>query len=191
MKEGSVAREVIEWLVHITLAVVFTLLTVNYIGQFTIVRGNSMFPTIKNNSVLVIEKLSKHFGRLEQGDIVVLKIPEFLDGDKTFAVKRIIAGEGQQISIRKGSVYVDGDRLNETYINGTDTLAAAGMYDDITVPEGYVYILGDNRLPGASKDSRTFGPVAVNRIEGRVVFRLFPFREAGGQFGSKGSFASF
>jgi signal peptidase I len=138
-----------------------------------------MLPTLKNNNIVVIEKLTQRFGGLKRGDIVVLRIPEFLSDGKIYAVKRVIATEGQRITITDGKVYVDGEKLNENYINGEDTLAAIGLHDDITVPAGYIYILGDNRLPGESKDSRTFGPVETNRIAGRVVFRLFPLREFG------------
>ena len=49
----------------------------------------------------------------------------------------------------------------------------SSIHNDLTVPQGHIYVLGDNRLPGESKDSRTFGPVSTSRVEGRVVFRLF------------------
>jgi len=179
MKQSLIVREIIDWLVHIALAVVFTLLVINYVGQFTIVQGNSMLPTLKNNDILVIEKLTGRFGEYKQGDIVVLKIPELLGDGKTYAIKRIIALGGQRVTIRDGSVLVDGSGLEEPYINGRETLAAAGIYDDMEVPEDCIYVLGDNRLPGASKDSRFFGPVNSERIAGKVVFRLFPFSDMG------------
>ncbi len=179
MKQDFIVREIIDWLVHIALAVVVTLLVINYVGQFTIVQGNSMLPTLKNNNILILEKLTQRFGQYRQGDIVVLRIPELLDDGKTYAIKRVIAFEGQRVTIREGSLLIDGVRLEEPYINGQETLAAAGVYDDLVVPEGCIYVLGDNRLPGASRDSRTFGPVNADRIAGRVVFRLFPFSDMG------------
>jgi signal peptidase I len=172
-------KEIISWLTHIGLSIAVTLVIVNFIGQFTIVQGNSMLPTLENNDILVIEKLTQQFGEFTRGDVVVVRIPEFLDDGKTYAVKRIAATEGQRIAIHNGEVYVDGEKLQETYINGSETQVAAGLHDDITVPRGAIYILGDNRLPGESKDSRTFGPVELKRIAGRVVFRLFPFRGFG------------
>lgn len=179
MKQGVIVREIIDWLVHIALAIVVTLLVINYVGQFTIVQGNSMLPTLKNNNILIIEKITQRFGQYRQGDIVVLRIPELLGNGKTYAIKRIIAFEGQRVTIREGALLIDGVWLEEPYINGKETLAATGVYDDLVVPKGCIYVLGDNRLPGASKDSRTFGPINADRIAGRVVFRLFPFSDLG------------
>lgn len=172
-------KEILDWLKQIGLAIVVTFFIVNFVGQFTIVQGNSMLPTLENNDILIIEKLTQRFGAYKQGDIVVVKIPEFLDGGKTYAIKRIAATEGQRIAIHDGEVFVDGEKLQETYINGSETQIAAGLHDDLTVPKDAVYILGDNRLPGQSKDSRYFGPISVKQITGRVIFRLFPLRGFG------------
>lgn len=179
MKDDKIVKELLDWLLHIALALAFTFIIINYVGQFTVVQGNSMLPTLKPNSVLVIEKLTRRFGSLKQGNIIVVRIPELLGDGKTYAVKRIIATGGQKVVIKEGKVYVDGMELSEDYINGAGTFSAKGMYDDITVPDDCIYILGDNRYPGASKDSRIFGPINCDRVEGRVIFRLFPFSELG------------
>lgn len=179
MERDRVIKEVISWLKHIGLAVVVTIIIVNFLGQFTLVQGNSMFPTLENNDVLIIEKLTQRFGEFKPGDIVVVKIPELLGSGKTYAIKRIIAVQGQRITIRDGKVSVDGVLLQEPYINGKETQIAKGLHDDLTVPAGGIYVLGDNRLPNESRDSRSFGPIKVDRVVGRVVFRLFPFRRLG------------
>ncbi len=179
MERDRVMKEVISWLKHIGLAILITFIIVNFIGQFTIVQGNSMLPTLENNNILIIEKLTQRFGQFKQGDIVVVRIPEYLDDGKTYAVKRILATEGQKIAIHNGAVFVDGQKLQETYIHGNETQIAPGLHDDMTVPAGTIYLLGDNRLPGESRDSRTFGPIELKRIAGRVVFRLFPLRGFG------------
>ncbi|HEY8499177.1 MAG TPA: signal peptidase I [Clostridia bacterium] len=179
MIKSPAAREIIRWLAQIAPAVIITVFIITYIGQFTIVKGNSMLPTFKNNTILLIEKLTKRFGTLKNGDIVVIKIPEYLDDKKTYAIKRIIATQGQHILIKDGYVYINGNRLNEGYTGGIEIGPVSSLHNDLTVPEGYIYVLGDNRLPGESKDSRIFGPIAASRVEGRVVFRLFPFSELG------------
>lgn len=178
MKNDAVKKELIDWLVHIALAIVITLFIINYIGQFTIVKGDSMLPTLKDGNVLIIEKITQRFGRIKQGDIVVVKIPDLLGKGKTYAVKRVIATEGQRVEIRDGKVYVDNEELDEQYITGNDTFAT-GQFSDMVVPDNCIYVLGDNRLPGASKDSRTFGPVDKSKIAGRVIFRIFPLSEIG------------
>jgi len=178
MKNDTVKKEIIDWLVHFALAIVITLVIINYIGQFTIVKGNSMLPTLKDNNILVIEKLTQRFGQIKQGDIVVVRIPDLLGKGKTYAVKRVIATEGQRIEIKDGKVYVDGEELEENYTSGGDTFAT-GDFSDMVIPENCIYVLGDNRLPGASKDSRTFGPVDESKIAGKVIFRIFPLTEMG------------
>lgn len=177
--EPRLIKEVTGWLKSIGLAVVVTFIVVNFLGQFTLVHGNSMLPTLGHNDVLVIEKLTQRFGEFKPGDIVVVKIPELLGNGKTYAIKRIVAVQGQKITIREGKVFVDGVLLQEPYVNGNETQIVQGIHDDLTVPAGGVYLLGDNRLPGESRDSRTFGPVDVERIVGRVVFRLFPLGRLG------------
>lgn len=175
---GNVKKEIIDWLVHIAPVIVITLLIIKYIGQFTIVQGNSMFPTLKDNNILIIEKVTQHFGQIKQGDIVVVKIPDLLGKGKTYAVKRVIATEGQKVEIKDGKVFVDGTELDESYTSSDETFAT-GEFSDMTVPDDCIYVLGDNRLPGASRDSRTFGPLNRNTITGRVIFRVYPFNQFG------------
>jgi signal peptidase I len=179
MFKSPVAKGIIRWLAQIAPAIIITFFVVTYIAQFTLVKGDSMLPTFKNNTILLIEKLTQRFGTLKNGDVVVIKIPEYLDDKKTYAIKRIIATGGQHIAIKDGYVLVNGNKLNEDYTGGVAMGPFSSIHNDLTVPQGHIYVLGDNRLPGESKDSRTFGPVSTSRVEGRVVFRLFPFSELG------------
>lgn len=95
---------------------------------------------------------------------------------KTDFVKRVIGLPGDHVEIKEGSVFVNGQRLNETYLDkGTITDAHGGMFTDITVPDGYVYVLGDNR--NNSTDSRMFGCIPINKIEGRAVWRFWPLNK--------------
>ena len=96
MDRNRVMKEIVDWLVHIVTAIVITIIIIRFVGQFTIVQGNSMYPTLQNNDILIIEKLTQQFGQFKQGDIVVLKIPEQLGDGKTYAVKRIVALEGRR-----------------------------------------------------------------------------------------------
>ncbi len=172
-------REIIDWVVHILIAVALGLGITTFIGRLTVVDGNSMSPTLKNQNVLIIESITPRFGTIKQGDIVVLKIPELLEGTKKYAIKRIIAKENQHVVIRDGKVFVDGIVLEESYTNSKETFADGSPYADIIVPEGCVYLLGDNRIPDKSRDSRTFGVVSEKRIVGKCWVRIFPFSQAG------------
>ncbi|HZK28083.1 MAG TPA: signal peptidase I [Thermoclostridium sp.] len=174
----AIKKEIIDWLVHFVLAIVVTLFIITYIGQITIVQGNSMLPTLRNNNIIIIEKLALRLGNIKQGNIVVIKIPELLGDNKSYAVKRVLATEGQKVEILDGQVFVDGEIIEEKYTNGGDTFAT-GDFSDMVVPKNCIYVLGDNRLPGASKDSRVFGPISKDRVAGKAVFRLYPFSEIG------------
>jgi signal peptidase I, bacterial type len=177
--EKRIIKEVIDWGLHIGIAVLLAVLVVTFLGRITVVEGTSMTPTLHNNDVLIIESITPRFGTLHQGDIVVLRIPELLGNNRKYAVKRIIAVENQHVLIKDGKVYVDGKELSEPYINGSYTDEMNDLYSDITVPEGCIYVLGDNRLPGKSHDSRVFGPVNKERVVGRCFVRIFPFSDFG------------
>ena len=172
-------KNILEWLLHIIVAIGLGLVIILYVGRLTIVDGNSMAPTLQNQNVIIIESLTQRFDSIKPGDIVVLKIPELLEGDKKYAIKRIIAVENQHVEIRDGKVFVDGTALVENYINGEATIADDAMYADVIVPEDCIYVLGDNRMPEKSRDSRTFGVIKEDRIIGKSWIRLFPFSEAG------------
>lgn len=172
-------KNILDWTLHIAVAIALGIVIIVFVGRLTIVEGNSMTPTLKSQNVVIIESITQRLGTLKPGDIVVLKIPELLDGHKKYAIKRIIAMENQHVEIRDGKVFVDGQALKENYINGEETTAGDPLYADVIVPKGCIYVLGDNRIPDKSRDSRTFGAVNQDRIIGKCWIRLFPFSEAG------------
>jgi signal peptidase I len=171
--------EILDWAVHLVAAIILGFLIIIFVGRLTIVEGNSMSPTLQNNNILIIESITQRLGTIEQGDIVVLKIPELLSGRGKYAIKRVIAKENQHVIISDGKVYVDGIPLQEDYISTDETLSENSLYADIVVPEGCIFVLGDNRIPGKSSDSRYFGPVNEDRIVGRAWVRIYPFTDAG------------
>lgn len=172
-------KEISGWVFNIAAAVVLGLAIITFLGRLTVVNGNSMSPTLKNQNVLIIESITPRFGTIEPGDIVVLKVPELLEGNQKYAIKRVIAKENQHVKIYDGNVFIDGVKISENYINGEKTYADNSLYADIIVPEGCIYVLGDNRIPEKSRDSRVFGPVKEDRIVGKCWIRAFPFTEAG------------
>lgn len=172
-------QEILEWILYLVVSVVLALLIVNYLGRFTVVDGNSMQPTLQNRNVVIVESLSLRMSGLENGDIVVMKIPELLGGSRTYAIKRIIAMEGQQVRIADGKVHVDGILLSEPYTSDIPTLADGSPYQEMVVPAGCLYVLGDNRNPDKSRDSRIFGVVSTERVIGKAFVRLFPFSRVG------------
>ena len=176
---NKTVRNIVEWVLHVVLAVALGIIIIVFLGRLAVVDGNSMNPTLQNQDIIIIEAITPRFGAIKPGDIVVLKIPELLDNRKEYAIKRVIATENQQVEIKDGKVFVDGILLSESYINSDKTTIEDPLYSDVVVPEGGVYILGDNRIPDKSLDSRTFGTVNADRIIGKIWIRIFPFSKAG------------
>lgn len=177
VKGSLILREVIDWILHISIAILVGIFVVTFVAQRTIVDGNSMLPTLHNGDQLIVEKITPKLGKLKRGDVVTVYIPEMLGEGKEYVVKRIIAMAGDTIEIKDGVVSVNGEELEEHYVNGSQTHSVNLDYSKITVPEGHVYIMGDNRLPNASLDSRSFGPIDIKKITGKVLIRYYPFRK--------------
>jgi signal peptidase I len=129
-----------------------------------IINGHSMNPTIENKSVLFINKI---FFTPQKGDIVVIKSPDGYN-----IIKRIIGLPHDKIAIIDDVTYVNGKTLREDYTKGTSVDVA-----EVTIPEGEVFVVGDNRTPGESLDSRdpNVGTFSIQNIIGEAVFSLFPF----------------
>ncbi len=138
--------------------------------------GTSMYPTLDDNDRII---LTASYGEPENGDIVVTCQPSKSPLIPDVLVKRVIATEGQTVDIdfSNGIVYVDGVALDEPYIN-EKTHDRESFDKPVTVPEGHVFVMGDNR--NASTDSRDdrVGFIREEYILGEALFRIAPF----GQF---------
>jgi signal peptidase I len=180
MGEKSQIKELLDWIMHIAVAVLAGLLIVTFVAQRTIVFNYSMEPTLYQGDNLIVEKLGPRLGRLKSGDIVTIKdASDFLSEEGKTIIKRIIAVENDIVEIKEGNVYVNGKRLNESYINGDTTKTVRKEYSDyFKIPEGHVYVLGDNRAANII-DSRSIGAIAVEKVQGRAVFRIYPFDRIG------------
>lgn len=102
-----------------------------------------------------------------------------LEMKKTSYIKRVIGIEGDHIEIKDGKVYLNGEESEENYLDEgvKTTMETYGVYSDIVVPEGYVFVMGDNREH--SIDSRCFGCIPISKIEGKVWIRFWPFSKFG------------
>ena len=175
-KKKSSLREAVEYAESLAVVFVVMLLIFTFIARPATVDGESMMPTLQNGERLVISNL---FYEPTAGDIVVLCGEADREEGKNL-IKRIIATEGQTIDIdfEAGEVYVDGQKLDEPYIL-EPTYLDEGTEFPLTVPEGEIFVMGDNR--NGSRDSRslTVGTVKEEYIVGRVLFRFFPFDRFG------------
>ncbi len=142
------------------------------------VEGESMLDTLQNGDYLFVEKLTYAVNEPKAGDIVICYYPDsyyaLRNKDYHSRVKRVVAVAGDTVETKNGMLYVNGETVKEPYLseNRSET---SGIETPITVADGEVYVLGDNR--GNSNDSRNalVGPIPLERIAGKAHFVLFPF----------------
>lgn len=157
-------------------ALVIALLITTFIKP-TLVKGYSMYPTIEPYNYLIVNKLPYLTGEPERGDIIVFKVHIYSDnGEEKDLIKRVIGIAGDVIEIRDGVVYRNGKALKEDYIYGGIT---PGDMAPITVDEGYIFVMGDNRPNSMDSRDPGIGEIAVSDILGRVDLRLYPFSKIG------------
>ena len=165
-----------DWLQALVMALVGLILVFTFIGRIIGVDGESMMPTLHNKDMLLLQSIGYE---PSQGDVVVLSKNTFRDGAPI--VKRIIAVGGQTEDIDYGTntVYVDGVALDEPYILEPMRELPAEYATHIEVPEGSVFVMGDNRNNSTDGRSPSIGVVDERCILGRALFVLLPFQDAG------------
>jgi signal peptidase I len=156
----------------ILIAIIAAFLIITFVFETVSVDGHSMDPTLNNKDRLIVEKVSYYFRAPKPGDIVVIKYPA--NPSEKF-IKRVIAVGGDKVRIDNGKLYINDKLQNESYI----LEPMIGNYNEVTVPENTIFVMGDNR--NNSRDSRftDVGFVSYKLVVGRAVFRLFPFTRMG------------
>lgn len=176
-KEGDY---MLNFLTKVLKGAIFTiailLILEKFIFSLTIVQGMSMNPSINNNDKLFVNKLSYVFKNPEPGDIVIFH-PPIMERTRELFIKRVVAVEGDFFSIEDGKLYINGSKVEEPYINNLKYKDRSYDYTKGIVPDNAVFVLGDNR--NDSNDSRCFGFVPLENIEGKADLRLWPKREKG------------
>lgn len=175
--------EVLDWLISISVAV----LAVAVINMFLFVQvkvdGSSMFPTLHDGDRLFA---GRFLYTPKQGDIIVLE-PYLEEGTvkgklmfgRTLYIKRVVAVGGQTVDIRPDGVYIDDKLYNEEYI-GSDVHTYVGTLEmPVTIPEGSIFVMGDNREHSRDSRDATVGIVRCDQVVGKAGFRIFPFKDFG------------
>lgn len=166
--------ELRDWVQCIISAIVVCVLVFVFVGRLVDVVGSSMVPTLHEGEMVVISNL---FYEPKYGDIVVLRKETY---SEQCIIKRVIATEGQTVDIDfdEGIVYIDGEPLSEPY-TAEPTYEREEFEGEVTVPEGCVFVMGDNR--NKSTDSRTssIGFVDKRYIVGKAYWVLFPIKNFG------------
>lgn len=159
---------VLEWAKSILIAVLLALLIKNFVVEPTKIQGNSMFGTLHNEDKVLVNKIIMKIKPLSRGDIIVMEYDSTHD-----YIKRIVGLPGEYIQLVDGKVYINGEIYEEPYISGDFTEAINGF--EWKLGKNEYFVLGDNRTPGGSTDSRVFGPINLDKIKGVASFRFYPF----------------
>ena len=170
----SSAFELYDWVQCIVAALVVGILVFLFVLRVVSVKGSSMYPTLYDTDKVITSNL---FYEPKQGDVIVFQTDTY---GKEALVKRIIAVGGQTVDIDfdTGTVYVDGKALDEPYVNEL-TYEREDFEDEVTVPEGCIFVMGDNRNHSTDSRSDDVGIVDERCIIGKVYFILFPSLEDG------------
>lgn len=174
-QEIASRKNIYDWIQCLASALIVCVVLFIFFIRVIDVKGTSMCPTLNNQDKMLVSDV---FYRPKAGDIVVFKKDQY-DPDKAL-VKRVIATEGQEINIDfdKGIVYVDGEPLEEDYINELTT-TKLDFIGPQTVPEGCVFVMGDNRNMSTDSRKSEIGMVDNRLIIGKVYCVIFPLSSFG------------
>ena len=199
-------KDIIEWIVCIIIALALALVFRYYVGTPTLVQQSSMYPTLKNDERLILNRTFRITGKEpNRGDIITFESPthiyaatdkdqknpvakyemtfsngfeEFLyytiEFTKRSYIKRVIGVAGDHIEIKDGKVFLNGEELDEPYLE-PDVITVSDTFNDFIVPEGYIFAIGDNREN--SVDCRKMGCIPLEKVEGIVTIRFWPLNK--------------
>lgn len=196
----NLKKEVFEWFYTIAIALIIAFFIKGFLFDVVKVDGSSMYPTLLNNDRLIITKLGytpkqqdivildstykkreQHYALREQNGEkfnAVTKLIDYFslpnDLKKRYYVKRIIALPGQTVDIVDGKVLVDGEILEEAYYQGDTPISDLSVEYPVTIDEGHVFVMGDNRHHSADSRSSTLGQVPIDAILGKAQLRIWP-----------------
>jgi signal peptidase I len=173
-------KEGIEWLKAFAIGIIIFVFIRTFFFSNYVVEGESMMPTLQDGNKLVVNKIGYQIGDLHRFDVIVFHANEQED-----YVKRIIGLPGDKVEYRDDILYINGQKYPEQYLDKyreqtfggrlTGDFTLEEITGQETVPEGKIFVLGDNRL--GSRDSRDFGFVSVDQVVGKVNLRYWPMNE--------------
>ncbi|WP_232824236.1 MULTISPECIES: signal peptidase I [Paraliobacillus] len=176
----SFFREIFSWIKAIAIALIIVFVVREFLVTPSIVKGESMMPSLQDGDRIIISKLTS----IDRFDEIAFQSP---DRDEKY-VKRVIGVAGDSIKMENDILYINGIAYDEPYLEKfkqslsgeqslTDDFDLEALTGETIVPDGKLFVLGDNRL--VSRDSRAFGLITEESVIGDVVFRIWPLDQFG------------
>ena len=176
-KKLTPGEELFSWAQSLIWALLLLVFISAFLVRISGVSGDSMYPTLHDGDRILVRVAS--YEQPQRGDMIVVQARHYLSEP---LVKRVIAVAGDTVEVEYGGVvYVNGEEIDEPYVN-EEVFGGGDTQYPITVPEGSVFVMGDNR--NNSEDSRltAVGTLKTEDIIGKVIFRIFPFNRIGGVY---------
>ncbi|WP_026689921.1 signal peptidase I [Alteribacter aurantiacus] len=169
-----------EWLKAVAVALLLAVVIRYFFFAPIVVDGESMMPTLEHNDRMIVNKIGYSISEPDRFDIVVFHATQTKD-----YIKRVIALPGDHVAYENDVLYINGEPVDEPYLDEykenaysqpfTGDFTLEGLTGESTVPEGHVFVLGDNRQH--SKDSRHIGTIPYDEVVGKANFVFWPFNE--------------
>ena len=176
-EEGKISplKELLSMLIYIGIVLGVTFLIITFVGQRTHVSGESMENTLDNGDQLIVDKITYRFQDPERFDIIVFP---FHYKENTYYIKRIIGLPGETVQIADGTIYINGEVLEESY--GREVMQDPGIAaEPITLGEDEYFVLGDNRNQSSDSRDPSVGLIHRDEIIGRAWLRIWPLNSFG------------
>ncbi len=174
-KEPNMLREILGWAIYVLIIIAATYFIITYVGQRTKVSGHSMEPTLQDGDNLIVDKVSYRFRDPERYEIIVFP---YKYAEDTFYIKRIIGMPGETIQVKDGAVYINGEKLEESFDaieEGKKGIAA----EPITLGEDEYFVMGDNRNHSSDSREASVGVLKKSDFVGRAWIRIWPLKSIG------------
>ncbi len=170
-----ILRDILGWVLYFLIIIVAVYFVITYVGQRTKVSGSSMEPTLQNGDNLIVDKLSYRFREPERYEIIVFP---FKHAENTFYIKRIIGLPGDTIQVKEGYVYLNGEKLEESF-EKIDIGKEGIAIESITLGEEEYFVMGDNRNHSSDSRDSSVGVLTKEDLLGRAWIRIWPFENIG------------
>lgn len=171
--QKSMARYIFELVEIVLIALALSWLIRTFVIEARVIPSGSMLPTIQLQDRVIVDKFFfKNFGKLQPGDVIVFHPPASAHSSDDF-IKRLIAMPGDKVQIKNHITYVNDQKLTEPYLQE----APKEDFGPVVVPEGSLFVMGDNRNDSA--DSRVWGFLPEQNVTGRTLFRYWPLDHFG------------